>query len=155
VPGACAPAATISLGPPLPAASCGLPAGSGGQPSNACAAPVTVSGQPSPYDLAPGGVYRAARVTSGAGGLLHHRFTLTAQYHAAVCSLWHYPAGHPGWALPTTVPCGARTFLDDAVPSTAAAARPARPPFSYSSLPRRPRVLTPAYGGEQPSIRVR
>ncbi|MDX6212045.1 MAG: hypothetical protein QOF82_1132 [Frankiales bacterium] len=30
-------------------------------------------------DLAPGGVYRAARVTPGAGGLLHHRFTLTAQ----------------------------------------------------------------------------
>ena len=27
--------------------------------------------------LAPGGVYRAARVTSHAGGLLHHRFTLT------------------------------------------------------------------------------
>ena len=29
-----------------------------------------------PFDLAPGGVYRAARVTPGAGGLLHHRFTL-------------------------------------------------------------------------------
>jgi hypothetical protein len=31
----------------------------------------------SPLDLAPGGVYRAAAVTCGAGGLLHHRFTLT------------------------------------------------------------------------------
>jgi hypothetical protein len=31
-----------------------------------------------PLDLAPGGVYRAARVAPGAGGLLHHRFTLTA-----------------------------------------------------------------------------
>src|SRR5262249_4002549 len=31
----------------------------------------------SPFDLAPGGVYRAAAVTCGAGGLLHHRFTLT------------------------------------------------------------------------------
>src|SRR6202050_2534813 len=30
-----------------------------------------------PLDLAPGGVYRAARITPGAGGLLHHRFTLT------------------------------------------------------------------------------
>ena len=30
----------------------------------------------------------------------------------AVCSLWHCPAGHPGWALPTTLPCGVRTFLD-------------------------------------------
>jgi len=33
---------------------------------------------PRPSDLAPGGVYRAAAVTCGAGGLLHHRFTLTA-----------------------------------------------------------------------------
>src|SRR6187402_2045881 len=32
----------------------------------------------------------------------------------AVCSLWHCPAGHPGWALPTTMLCGVRTFLDDA-----------------------------------------
>jgi hypothetical protein len=30
----------------------------------------------------------------------------------AVCFLWHFPAGHPGSALPTTLPCGARTFLD-------------------------------------------
>lgn len=30
-----------------------------------------------PLDLAPDGVYRAAQVTLGAGGLLHHRFTLT------------------------------------------------------------------------------
>ena len=30
----------------------------------------------------------------------------------AVCFLWHCPAGHPGWVLPTTPPCGARTFLD-------------------------------------------
>src|SRR5690349_6525798 len=28
-------------------------------------------------DLAPGGVYRAVPVTRNAGGLLHHRFTLT------------------------------------------------------------------------------
>ena len=32
----------------------------------------------SPLDLAPGGVYRAAAVTCGAGGLLHRRFTLTS-----------------------------------------------------------------------------
>ncbi len=31
----------------------------------------------------------------------------------AVCSLWHYPAGRPGWVLPTTLPCGVRTFLDN------------------------------------------
>src|SRR3954470_9178668 len=56
-------------------------------------------------DLAPGGVCRAARVTPGAGGLLHHRFTLAAGCPVAVCSLWHFPAGHPGWVLPTTLPC--------------------------------------------------
>ena len=63
--------------------------------------------------LAPGGVYRAAPVTRHAGGLLHHRFTLTSRAEArkAVCSLWHFPAGHPGWVLPTTLLCGARTFL--------------------------------------------
>src|SRR5262249_16703108 len=33
--------------------------------------------EPPLSDLAPAGVYRAAPVTRGAGGLLHHRFTLT------------------------------------------------------------------------------
>jgi hypothetical protein len=64
-------------------------------------------------DLAPGGVYQAAQVTLSAGGLLHHRFTLAAGCPVAVSSLWHFPAGHPGWALPTTLPCGARTFLGE------------------------------------------
>jgi len=45
----------------------------------------------------------------------------------AVCFLWHCPAGHPGWALPTTLPCGARTFLD-ADMANAAITRSARPP---------------------------
>src|SRR5581483_2190202 len=30
---------------------------------------------------------------------------------SAVCSRWHFPAGHPDWALPSTLPCGVRTFL--------------------------------------------
>jgi len=30
---------------------------------------------------------------------------------AAVSSLWHCPWGRPPWALPSTLPCGARTFL--------------------------------------------
>ena len=34
------------------------------------------------------------------------------QLRPAVCFLWHCPAGHPGWALPTTVLSGVRTFLD-------------------------------------------
>jgi len=25
--------------------------------------------------------------------------------------LWHFPWGHPHWVLPSTLPCGARTFL--------------------------------------------
>lgn len=29
----------------------------------------------------------------------------------AVCFLWHFPAGHPGLLLATTLPCGVRTFL--------------------------------------------
>lgn len=33
-------------------------------------------------DLAPGGVYRAGRVAPVAGGLLHHRFTLTSRRQA-------------------------------------------------------------------------
>jgi hypothetical protein len=76
-----------------------------------------------PLDLAPGGVYLAARVTLRAGGLLHRRFTLTpGQSPGAVCFLWHYPAGHPGSALPTTLPHGARTFLG--TPGEPGATRP-------------------------------
>ena len=88
----------------LPAAWCDLPGDSGEQPSGASA-----DARTRPLDLAPGGVYQATPVAWGAGGLLHHRFTLTSE--EAVCSLWHCPAGHPGWALPTTVLCGVRTFL--------------------------------------------
>jgi hypothetical protein len=88
----------------------------------------------SPLDLAPGGVYRAAAVTCGAGGLLHHRFTLTPAGAGAVCFLWHYPAGHPGSALPTTLPCGARTFLTGLAPG--ATARPTHPCSGYAGYDR-------------------
>jgi hypothetical protein len=82
-----------------------------------------------PLDLAPGEVYRAAQVTLGAGGLLHHRFTLTGSLTApAVCFLWHCLAGHPGWPLATTLPCGARTFLGGALKGTDATARTTRLP---------------------------
>ena len=84
----------------------------------------------SPLGLAPGGVYRAAAVTCGAGGLLHHRFTLTPANAGAVCFLWHFPAGHPGSALPTTLPCGARTFLTGLTPG--ATARPTHPRSGYA-----------------------
>jgi hypothetical protein len=81
-------------------------------------------------DLAPGGVYQATAVTCGAGGLLHHRFTLTPARAGAVCFLWHCPAGHPGSALPTTLPCGARTFLAGLAPG--ATARPTHPCLGYA-----------------------
>ena len=68
------PCATIPLRLPLPTASSGLPVNSGGPPSNVHAGPTRT---PVPLDLAPGGVCIATPVTWGAGGLLHHRFTLT------------------------------------------------------------------------------
>jgi len=47
----------------------------------------------------------------------------------AVCFLWHCPAGHPGSALPTTLPCGARTFLDGS-----GKPEPPRPPGQLARL---------------------
>ena len=41
-----------------------------------------------------------------------HPYRSTLAGRSAVCFLWHCPAGHPGWALPTTLPHGVRTFLD-------------------------------------------
>jgi hypothetical protein len=34
---------------------------------------------------------------------------------SAVCSLLHFPSGHPAWVLPSTLPCGVRTFLGGAL----------------------------------------
>ena len=119
VPGTAGPVAAIHLGRRLPDGSSGLPGG------------VEVTGgPPSPcLGLAPGGVCRAARVTPGAGALLPHRFTLTCaparcdRPPSAVCSLLHCPAGRPDWVLPSTLPCGVRTFLGRVEPVRA---RPAR-----------------------------
>src|SRR5271170_6522241 len=97
----------------------------------------------SPLDLAPGGVYRATAVTCGAGGLLHRRFTLTPRTgRGAVCFLWHCPAGHPGSALPTTLPYGARTFLTE--PAPGAAARPTHPRIGYAERHRPAWMTEPA-----------
>ena len=65
-----------------------------------------------PLDLAPGGVYLATAVTCGTGGLLHHRFTLTKVSLGGLFSVALSRGMHSGWALPTTLPCGVRTFLD-------------------------------------------
>jgi hypothetical protein len=50
----------------------------------------------------------------GAGALLPHHFNLAGPLVAGLGGvfLWHFPAGFPGSALPTTVPCGVRTFLE-------------------------------------------
>src|SRR5690349_18587462 len=84
-------------------------------------------------DLAPGGVCLAAPVARRTGGLLHHRFTLTGprrstNRRSVLCGT--DPAGCPGWLLATTLPCGARTFLDPAPRCGAAAARPTHSPRS-------------------------
>src|SRR5215472_16102780 len=78
-------AAVIHLGLPLPAASCGLPASIGRAALERSRRPAPFGA--SPLDLAPGGVYRAAAVTCGAGGLLHHRFTLTPRARGGLFSV--------------------------------------------------------------------
>ena len=52
-----------------------------------------------------------------AGALLPHHFTLTCaprSYKGAIGGVFllHFPAGFPGWALPTAMPFGVRTFLE-------------------------------------------
>jgi len=81
---------------------------------------------PRPSDLAPGGVYRAAAVTCGAGGLLHHRFTLTpgqdrspAPGRSAFCGT--FPRVTPGRRY--RPPCPAEPG-----PSSPGPEVPARPP---------------------------
>ena len=59
----------------------------------------------------------------------------------AVCSLWHCPAGHPGWALPTTLLYGARTFLGTPEGATRPSGRLVCSP--HTTLPRGPSGTTP------------
>jgi hypothetical protein len=74
--------------------------------------------------LAPDGGYLAARVTTNAGGLLHHLFTVTPSLalprvrgegtdggSLLFCGPFPRVACAPAWVLPSTVPYGARTFL--------------------------------------------
>ena len=111
-PGRTSRVAAIHLGPALPPASSGPPGDSAG-PASAAASPRPVRPL---FDLAPGGVYRADRSPG-------RWCALTAPFHpcrpasrAAVCSLWHCPAGRPDWRLASTLPCGGRTFLDPGGP---------------------------------------
>ena len=74
------------------------------------------------FGLAPSGVYQALDVATETGELLPHRFTLTskdcqqAPFHEAVYFLWHFPSRRRDWALPSTLSCGARTFLPSGLP---------------------------------------
>ena len=52
--------------------------------------------------------YLAGRVASAAGELLPHPFTLTLSGGLVSVAL---PRDRSRWALPTALPCGARTFL--------------------------------------------
>jgi hypothetical protein len=115
----------IHLGLPLPTASCGLPASIGR------AALKRSRRKRTPTVPLPSWPCSGWGLPSRPG---HpgRWWSLTPPFHpylsgpasgrtgAAVCFLWHCPAGHPGSALPTTLPCGARTFLT--------AHRAARPP---------------------------
>ena len=95
----------IYLGLMLPSGSSDLPRSSGGPPSDA---PL--------FGLAPGGVYQAPIVTNGTGELLPHPFTLTrylVKISGGLLSV-ALSACHQAWALPSTLPCGARTFLPSA-----------------------------------------
>ena len=53
-------------------------------------------------------------VSPARGALLPHLFTLTCALWrpSAVRFLLHWPSAHAAQALPGTLPCGARTFLD-------------------------------------------
>src|SRR4051794_12167492 len=121
--------ATIHLGPPLPAASCGPPAHSGGQPSDVRCSTLLRAGFAEPT-RSPGPLVVSCTTVSplpprGLRWSRQARPTRTDE--VAVCSLWHCPAGCPGWELPTALPFGARTFLDARLTTYAAVARPAPP----------------------------
>ena len=120
-------AAVIHLGLPLPAASCGLPASIGRAALNHSRrepwAPLLTLlrvGFTEPPQSPAALVVSYTTVSP-----------LPPRWRAgAVCFLWHCPAGHPGSALPTTLPCGARTFLTGLPPG--ATARPTHPCSGYA-----------------------
>ncbi len=68
------------------------------------------------FGLAPGGVYPATSVATGAVRSYRHHFTLTGLESQAVYFLRHFPWTRVPQALPGTLPAGARTFLCVAAP---------------------------------------
>ena len=78
--------------------------------------------------LAPDGVWQAGRVTTAAGGLLPHRFTLTGSVIAPAGGLLSVPlsVGFRRLGVPPSVlPCGVRTFLERSPGRAAARGHPA------------------------------
>src|SRR5438552_1421578 len=70
------------------------------------------------------------------------RCALTAPFHPclrlatpAVFSLLHCPSSHLDWPLSSTLPCGARTFLDGRPQAPAATTCPARAPSTTIAPP--------------------
>src|SRR5690606_40524600 len=120
--------AAIHLGLPSPAGSSGLPAGIGrailkrlrGPPQRPFLALLRVGFAEPP---------RSPEVLVGS----YPTVSPLPAYRPAVCFLWHFPAGHPGLLLATTLPDGVRTFLGGG----AALRRRGRPTDSSvaSSLP--------------------
>jgi hypothetical protein len=95
-------AMTIHLAPTLPMRSSGLPGNLGRTAlKRSPIRPCSRWGLPS------------SRRHRGTGELLPHRFTLTRKncFSRAVYFLWHFPSRHRDWGLPSTLSCGARTFL--------------------------------------------
>ncbi len=93
--------------------------------------------------LAPGGVCRAGR----SPGLLVRSYRTVSPLPrdrslAAVYFLLHFPCPCGRWALPTTVSCGARTFLSEAPPSRRIAAFAAAAWPASAMLPNCPRSMT-------------
>ena len=89
-----------------------------------------------PLDLAPGGVYLAAQVTLGAGGLLHHRFTLTERprpRRSVFCGT--VPRVTPGGRYPPPCPVEPGRSSAEIPKDLDAAARPARLPCDHATGP--------------------
>jgi hypothetical protein len=105
----------IHLGWPLPTTSSALPACSGGPPSIARCLGLLRMGFTEPT-WSPRPLVVSYTTVSP---LLPRRRT----GEGAVCSLWHCPAGRPGWLLATILPFGARTFLGGGCPPTRPSAR--------------------------------
>ena len=85
-------------GEPLPASSSDLPEGR-------CAGHATLL-----FGLAPGGVCPMDR-SPGPPVSSYLTISPLPRKSRGGMFLWHFPWGHPHWALPSTLPSGVRTFL--------------------------------------------